>query len=96
MSDHGVNRYVVTFSYQEKGLGDLQSLNSAMVNGGYTTTLHDDDGHPHELGSNSFGIVSALEEQDLADQAAALAEVALHQRPEVSVTTLDAFLKAQP
>ena len=39
MSDHDLKRYVVTFRYQERGLGDLQALNSAMVNGGYSTTL---------------------------------------------------------
>ncbi|RRW70414.1 endoribonuclease GhoS [Pantoea dispersa] len=88
MSDHDLKRYVVTFRYQERGLGDLQALNSAMVNGGYSTTLHDADGHPHELGTNSFGIVSALEEQ-------ALAAVALDQQPDADVTTLEAFLKAQ-
>lgn len=95
MSDHTPVSYVVTFRYQEKGLGDLQSLNSAMVNAGYATTLHDADGHAHELGTNSFGIVSALPEQALADQAAGVAEVALHQRPQVAVTTLEAYLKAQ-
>lgn len=95
MSDHDLKRYIVTFRYQEKGLSDLQVLNSAMVNGGYSTTLHDADGHPHELGTNSFGIVSALEKQALAEHAAGIAAVALDQQPEVDVTTLDAFLKAQ-
>lgn len=95
MSDHDLKRYVVTFRYQERSLGDLQALNSAMVNGGYSTTLHDADGHPHELGTNSFGIVSALEEQALAEHAAGLAAVALDQQPDADVTTLEAFLKAQ-
>lgn len=94
MSD--LKRYIVTFHYQEKGLSDLQSLNSEMLNAGYNTTLNDAEGHPHELGTNSFGVVSALEEQVLAEQAAGLASVALGEKPEVEVTTLDAFLKAQP
>ncbi|WP_153006393.1 type V toxin-antitoxin system endoribonuclease antitoxin GhoS, partial [Pantoea dispersa] len=55
----------------------------------------DADGHPHELGTNSFGIVSALEEQALAEHAAGLAAVALDQQPDADVTTLEAFLKAQ-
>ncbi|WP_293798068.1 type V toxin-antitoxin system endoribonuclease antitoxin GhoS [uncultured Pantoea sp.] len=96
MSDHDVKRYIVTLKYQENGLGDLQSVNSAMINGGYSTTLSDDEGHPHELGTNSFGIVSALEEHEVAEQAAGYAQVALGQKPEVTVITLEAFLKEQP
>jgi len=96
MSDHDAKRYIVTLKYQENGLGDLQSVNSAMINGGYSTTLSDDEGHPHELGTNSFGIVSALEEHEVAEQTAGYAQVALGQKPEVSVTTLEAFLKEQP
>ena len=46
MSDHDVKRYIDTFKYPENGLGDLQSVNSAMINGGYSTTLSDDEGHP--------------------------------------------------
>lgn len=95
MSNHDLTRYIVTLSYQEEGLGDIQSLNSALVNGGYSTTLNDNDGHPHELGTNSFGIVSALNSQEVAEQASRLAELALHRRPAVEVTTLEAFLNAQ-
>jgi len=94
MSDRTLTRYIVTFHYHEHGLGDLQSLNSAMVNAGYSTTLHDEQGHSHELGTNSYGIVSALNEHELAAQASGFAAAALHQQPEVDVTTLEAFLKA--
>ncbi len=94
MSDHSLKRYIVTLKYQEESLGDIQSLNSTMVNGGFSTTLMDDDGHPHELGTNSFGLVSALEESEIIDLATKLAEVALHQKAQVEVTTLDAFLDA--
>ena len=96
MSDHDVKRYIVTLKYQENGLGDLQSVNSAMINGGYSTTLSDDEGHPHELGTYSFGIVSALEELEVAEQAAGYAQIALGQKPEVTVITLEAFLKEHP
>ena len=95
MSDHDVKRYIVTLKYQESGLGDVQSVNSAMINGGYSTTFSDDEGHPHELGTNSFGIVSALEEHEIAEQAAGYAQIALGHKPEVTVITLEAFLKQQ-
>lgn len=93
MSTLDVTSYVVTFHYQESGLGDLQSLTSAMVNSGYSTTLHDAEGHPHELGTNSFGIVSTLTPEAVSEQAARIAEVALHQSPQTKVTTLQQFLQ---
>ena len=95
MSDHDLKRYVVTLSYQDASLSDLQSLNSVMVNGGYSTTLHDENGQAHELGTNSYGLISALQQQEVIEQTIGLAEVALHRKPEVEVTTLDAFLKAE-
>ncbi|MEZ3498765.1 type V toxin-antitoxin system endoribonuclease antitoxin GhoS [Pantoea sp. KPR_PJ] len=87
-----VNRYVVTFSYEESGLSDVQRLNSAMVAAGFTTTLHDDEGKAHPLATNSFGLVSALSPDDLQQQAVAAGESVLHQKPEVNVTTLEAYL----
>ncbi|KTS44590.1 type V toxin-antitoxin system endoribonuclease antitoxin GhoS [Pantoea dispersa] len=60
MSDHDLKRYVVTFRYQERGLGDLQALNSAMVNGGYSTTLHDAGGHPPQPGAHNLWLVWGL------------------------------------
>ncbi|MDT0174910.1 type V toxin-antitoxin system endoribonuclease antitoxin GhoS [Pantoea sp. RRHST58] len=91
MSDD-LKRYIVTFHYQESGLGDIQALNSAMIATGFSTTLNDDQGHPHELGTNSFGLVSALSQEDLQRQATAVGESVLHQTPDVAVTTLEAFL----
>ncbi|WP_034914446.1 MULTISPECIES: type V toxin-antitoxin system endoribonuclease antitoxin GhoS [Erwinia] len=93
MSASQVAQYVVTLRYQEEGLTDILELNSALVNGGFTTSLADKDGKPHELGTNSFGIVSALSEEEIRKQAEGLGEMALGQKPEVEVQHLDAFLK---
>jgi len=95
MSAMDVESYVVTFSYQASGLSDMQSLTSAMVNSGYSTTLHDRHGHSHELGINSFGLVTTLEQNVVAEQAVRIAETALHQLPQVEVTTLQHFLEKQ-
>ncbi|MBA2816929.1 type V toxin-antitoxin system endoribonuclease antitoxin GhoS [Candidatus Pantoea persica] len=92
-----LKRYIVTFSYHEAGLGDIQMLNSAMVSASFSSTQHDDTGKTHELGTNSFGLISALSPEELQQQAVAAGEAAgesvLHQKPEVSATTLDAFLR---
>ncbi|GLR09481.1 hypothetical protein COO59_04665 [Mixta theicola] len=93
MSPSGVTRYVVTFRYEDKGLAAGLELNSAMTNGGFTTTLQDDDGHTHELGSNSYGIVSAKSAEEVRQQAASIGEVALDHEPEVDVQTFADFIQ---
>ena len=93
MSNNALTRYIVTFHYQESGLSDILELTSAMTAAGFTTTLADDEGHPHELGTNSFGIVSPLSPEALQQQATAAGESVLGQRPDVTVTTFEAFLR---
>ncbi|MEJ4043886.1 type V toxin-antitoxin system endoribonuclease antitoxin GhoS [Erwinia sp. SLM-02] len=88
-----VNQYVVTFRYHETGLSNLLELNSTMLSAGFSTTLNDADGHPHELGTNNFGIVSALPIEDLKAQAISIGELVLDEAPEVEVQTLASFNK---
>lgn len=88
-----LTRYIVTFHYQESGLSDILELTSAMTAAGFTATMTDDDGHPHELGTNSYGIVSTLEAEELRQQVTAAGESALGQEPEVTVTTFEEYLR---
>lgn len=88
-----LTRYIVTFHYQESGLSDILELTSAMTAAGFTTTMTDDDDHPHELGTNSYGIVSTLEAEELRRQVTAAGESALGQEPEVTVTTFEEYLR---
>ncbi|PXV78406.1 type V toxin-antitoxin system endoribonuclease antitoxin GhoS [Pantoea sp. PNA 03-3] len=93
MSSEDLHRYVVTFHYQEAGLSDVLNLTGALTSGGFSTTLMDDSGTAHELGTNSFGIVTTLDEAALKQQALAAGESALGQKPDVTLTTLDDFLR---
>ena len=93
MSSNDLTRYIVTFHYQESGLSDILELTSAMTAAGFTTTLTDNDGHPHELGTNSYGIVNSLEAEDLRQQVTAAGESALGQKPEVTVMTVEEYLR---
>jgi len=93
MSNASLTRYIVTFHYPESGLSDILELTSAMTAAGFTTTLNDDDGHPHELGTNSFGTVSTLTADDLRQQMIAAGEIALGQKPEVTITPFETFLR---
>lgn len=92
MSASDITQYVVTFRFQEEGLTDILELNSALTNGGFTTSLSDKEGHPHELGTNSFGIVSALDKDKIREQAEGLGEMALGEKPEVEVQSWEEFL----
>ncbi|MEM6049722.1 type V toxin-antitoxin system endoribonuclease antitoxin GhoS [Erwinia sp. P7711] len=92
MSASDITQYVVTFRYQEEGLTDILELNSALTTGGFTTSLNDKEGHPHELGTNSFGITSALDKEQIRQQAEGLGEMVLGQKPEVEVETWEEFL----
>lgn len=91
MSTSDITQYVVTFRFQEEGLTDILELNSAMTAGGFSTSLSDKEGHPHELGTNSFGIVSALGKEKIREQAEGVGEIALGQKPEVEVQTWEEF-----
>ncbi|EKY3117903.1 type V toxin-antitoxin system endoribonuclease antitoxin GhoS [Cronobacter turicensis] len=88
-----VTRYVVTVTFHEKSLTDINELNNHLTRGGFQLTLADDDGKIHELGTNTFGLVSALSEHEVAELAEGLGEAALDQKPQVNVTTFDAWLR---
>jgi len=92
MASADIEQYVVTFRFKDEGLTDVLELNSALTNGGFTTSLHDKEGHPHELGTNSFGIVSGLSAEEIREQAISLGEIVLGEKPEVEVQRWEAFL----
>ncbi|MFV9686108.1 type V toxin-antitoxin system endoribonuclease antitoxin GhoS [Pantoea sp. KXB45] len=96
MSNSDLTRYIVTFHYQESGLSDILELTSAMTAAGFSTTLMDEEGHPHELGTNSYGIVTTLTEEDLRQQVTAAGESVLGQKPDVTLMTLEAYLHGTP
>ncbi|MGC8425678.1 type V toxin-antitoxin system endoribonuclease antitoxin GhoS [Mixta calida] len=91
MAPSGVTRYVVTFRYQDTGLAAGLALNSAMTGAGFSTTLHDDEGHAHELGTNSYGIISAKSAAEIRAQALGVGEATLEKPPEVEVQTFDEY-----
>ncbi|EOL9019583.1 type V toxin-antitoxin system endoribonuclease antitoxin GhoS [Cronobacter dublinensis] len=93
MSNGEVTRYVVTITFHEKSLTDINELNNHLTRGGFLLTLADDDGKIHELGTNTFGLVSALSQDEVHDLVQGLGEAALDQKPQVSVTTFEAWLR---
>ncbi|WP_165460967.1 type V toxin-antitoxin system endoribonuclease antitoxin GhoS [Atlantibacter sp.] len=92
MASGEIKRYVVTFHFQEENLTDINELNNNLTRSGFTLTMSDDDGKVHELGINTFGLITAQDEQDVRALAEGLGEAALGQKPEVEITTWEAWL----
>ena len=89
MASGEIKRYVVTFRFHEENLTDINELNNHLTRGGFTLTMSDDDGKVHELGINTFGLVTAQDEHEVRER---LGESALGQKPEVDITTWEAWL----
>ncbi|MFK8259235.1 type V toxin-antitoxin system endoribonuclease antitoxin GhoS [Erwinia sp. AnSW2-5] len=91
MSHQGIHQYVVTFHYNENGLSEVLELSSALISSGFSTTLKDEEGHPHELGTNSFGIITTLSEEEIQQQAAGIGELVLGEAPQLDIHHWEAF-----
>ena len=95
MSSGDITRFVVTVKFHEDSLTEINELNNTFTRSGFSLTLADDEGNVHELGTNTFGVVSTLSEQEVKEQAYNLAHSALGKEPEVSVTDWETWLKEQ-
>lgn len=93
MSD--VTRYVVTVSFHEESLTEINELNNHLTRAGFTLTLTDDEGKVHDLGTNSFGLLSPQSAEEVKALAAGLADTAVKSQSEVAVTTFEEWLKTQ-
>jgi Endoribonuclease GhoS len=88
-----ITRYVVTVSFHEQTLTEINELNNHLTRAGLTLTLSDDDGKVHELGTNTFGFVSPQSEDEIKALTTGLAETAIGHKPEVSVVTFEHWLQ---
>lgn len=93
MASGDITRYVITVKFHEHSLTEINELNNTFTLAGYLLTLSDDDGKVHELGTNTFGLVSPLSEDDIKEQAQALAESAIDRQPAIEVSTWENWLK---
>ena len=65
MSQSATSCFVVTFRYQEEGLTDLAKLTGQLTREGFVTSVTDENGVHHELGSNSFAFITVLDQEDV-------------------------------
>jgi len=95
MSSGDITRYVVTVKFHEDSLSEINELNNHFTRAGFLLTLTDDDGKVHELGTNTFGLISAMSEEEVKAHAASLAESALDKQPEIIVSHWEAWQMEQ-
>ncbi|AML58864.1 Protein of uncharacterised function (DUF2622) [Serratia rubidaea] len=93
MSQSATTCFVVTFHYQEAGLTDLAKLTGQLTREGFTTTVVDENGVSHELGSNSYAIITALNQQDVEKLAQGMGQVALGKTPQVTLIAWDEYVR---
>lgn len=95
MSSTDITRYVIEVGFQENSLTDINELNNHLTRAGFTLTLSGKEGDVHDLGTNTFGLVSPQPPEQVEALAAGLAESALGEKPTVTVTTFDVWLEAR-
>ncbi|BBV76044.1 type V toxin-antitoxin system endoribonuclease antitoxin GhoS [Raoultella sp. Lac2] len=94
MSTEIVTR-VVTVNFQEETLTEINELSNHLTRAGFTLVLNDENGKVHELGTNTFGLISGQSADEVKALSAGLAETALGRPVDVTVTTFAEWLKAQ-
>lgn len=94
MSTEIVTR-VVTVNFQEETLTEINELSNHLTRAGFTLVLNDENGKVHELGTNTFGLISAQSADEVKALSAGLAETSLGRPVDVTVTTFAEWLKAQ-
>lgn len=95
MGTDSITRYVVTVKFHEQTLTEINELNNHFTRAGFLLTMTDDEGNVHDLGTNTFGLLSALSEQEVKELASSLAESAVSEESDVEVYSWEAWRKAQ-
>lgn len=58
MASGDITRYVITVTFHEDSLTEINELNNHLTRSGFLLTLTDDEGNVHELGTNTFGLLA--------------------------------------
>lgn len=95
MSSGDITRYVVTVKVHEDSLTELNEINNHLTRSGFLLTLTDDEGNLHELGPNTFGLVSPLGPDEVEALAKGLVASATGKEATVEIATWDEWHKQQ-
>ncbi|MCY0114249.1 endoribonuclease GhoS [Escherichia coli] len=95
MASGDLVRYVITVMLHEDTLTEINELNNYLTRDGFLLTMTDDEGNIHELGTNTFGLISTQSEEEIRElvsghccKVSDEAAFCLIQRPYISKTLL--------
>ena len=95
MSSGDITRYVVTIKIHEDSLTELNELTNHFSRGGFLLTLTDDEGNVHDLGINTFGLISTLSADEVKALASGLVESATGKEANITVNTWEEWQKIE-
>ena len=95
MSSGDIIRYVVTIHIHEASLTEHNELNNTFTRANFLLTLTDDDGNIHDLGTLTFGLISALSEEEIHALASSLVESVTDKHAETDVETWERWQKKE-
>lgn len=87
MASGDLVRYVITVMLHEDTLTEINELNNYLTRDGFLLTMTDDDGNIHELGTNTFGLISTQSEEEIRELVSGLTQVQPGKDPEITITT---------
>ncbi|QIV09744.1 type V toxin-antitoxin system endoribonuclease antitoxin GhoS [Klebsiella pneumoniae] len=90
-----ITAWVVSVTFHEQALTEINEVSNHFTRAGFVLTLNDEEGTPHELGTNTFGLLSGQTAEEVKALSAGLAEAALGRPAEIAVATFAEWIKAQ-
>lgn len=87
MASGDLVRYVITVMLHEDTLTEINELNNYLTRDGFLLTMTDDEGNIHELGTNTFGLISTQSEEEIRELVSGLTQSATGKAPEITITT---------
>lgn len=95
MSSSDITRYVVTVTFHEESLTEINEVNNHLTRAGFLLTMSDNDGNIRDLGTNSYGLISTLEAEEVKALAGGLTKSALGREVDIIVTTWENWQNEQ-
>ncbi|MGG5837333.1 MULTISPECIES: type V toxin-antitoxin system endoribonuclease antitoxin GhoS [Enterobacteriaceae] len=95
MSSGDITRYVVTVKFHEDSLTELNEMINHLTRAGFSLTMADDDGNIHDLGTNTFGLISALSPEEVKELAQGLTKAATGKEAEIEIAQWEEWRKKE-
>ena len=89
-----ITAWVVSVTFHEQALTEINEVSNHFTRAGFVLTLNDEEGTPHELGTNTFGLLSGQTAEEVKALSAGSAEAALGRPAEIAVGHIRRVVKS--